>query len=283
VALADFHAGHKLGLCNPQTILWDEGPQGQPAARHPTLGPFQEYLWSYNLELIAAVRDFAAGDETAIFYVGDLTHGSRYIEELTAISADDQTQIGYWDLQPWLQLPALRTVRLFQGTCVHTFGGSSEPIVTRQLRSDFPQIDIKTVAHSKLSIHGVSLDVTHHGPVPGYRQWLEGNAARYYLRDLMLKELSLGQTPPHVVIRAHRHTWIPEERLRLWRQDRTCESVLILLPAMCGLTAHARNVMQSPFILTLGCVALEILDGQVGRILPLVRMLDIRTKEVILQ
>jgi len=67
----------------------------------------------------------------------------------------------------------------------------------------------------------------------------------------------------------------------MWWQGETYESTLILLPAMCGLSAHARNVMQSPFVLTLGCVAVEVVGGQVGRVLPLVKLVDIRTKETI--
>jgi len=281
VGIADFHAGHKLGLCNPETILWEEGPEGEPVARYPGLGPFQERLWGMNLEMIASVKDFADGDETTIFYVGDLTHGNRYIEELMAVTPDDQMQIGYWSLKPWLELPNVNVSRLFQGTYVHTFGGSSEAIVTRQLRGDFPKCDIKTVAHGRITVGGVTLDVTHHGPSTGSRRWLEGNNPRFYLRDLQQKEFALGNEPPQVVMRAHRHTWIPEERLRVWWQGKTYESAMILLPSMCGLSAHGRQVMQAPFILTLGCVCVEVVNGQVGRILPLVKMLDIRTKEVI--
>ncbi|MDH7487517.1 MAG: hypothetical protein QHJ81_14735 [Anaerolineae bacterium] len=281
LALADMHSGHKLGLCNPDTILWDEGPDGQPVARRIALGKTQEYLWELCVTLAEEVKEFAAGGEIILLYSGDLTHGIRFSEGLIASTVDEQTQIGFWNLKPWFALPRVTTGRLILGTPVHTFDGSSEAIVARLLRAEYPRCDIKAISHGLLQVDEVVIDVAHHGPFPGSRVWLEGNQPRYYLRDLMWKEIQAGGRPPDVVLRAHYHVWLPPETMRIQFQGVTYESHLVLLPSLCGMSAYARKSTQSAFQQTHGVVGIEIVEGRVGQIRPFIRTLDIRTKEVL--
>lgn len=279
VALADLHSGHKLGLCNPDTILWGEDQAGEPVADHPSLSRFQEYTWEYAQLLTHQAAAFADGDPITIIHNGDLTHGSRYGEGLSYNTVDDQTQIGYHNLEPWFSLPNVIAGRLVLGTAVHTFDGSSEAIITRHLRAQFPDCDIRTISHSLLTVGGVSFDIAHHGPSPGSKNWTTGNPLRSYLQDLILCELHANRTPPRVVMRAHYHQWIPHETASRWFQGETYSTVGVLLPSMCGLTAHGRQATKSTHMLTLGCVCFEMIDGELARIKPMVRHLDLRTKE----
>jgi len=74
----------------------------------------------------------------------------------------------------------------------------------------FKNKDIKMCQHGLLDIDGVTIDYAHHGPFPGSRSWLKGNIARYYLRDLMMREIMNGNSPPKLVVRAHYHTPVEE-------------------------------------------------------------------------
>ena len=95
----------------------------------------------------------------------------------------------------------------------------------------------------------------------------------------MLAELMQGNTPPAVVYRGHFHTWQPPETLRIRYKGKMYASTLILLPSLCGMGNHARKATKSAFLQNHGMVAVEILDGEVGRIFTGVRELDLRTRE----
>ena len=120
--------------------------------------------------------------------------------------------------------------------------------------------------HHELTIGSTTLDLAHHGPHPGSRNWTKGNVARLYLRSLMLDYLDLGQTPPTLVLRGHRHIYIPPITERIYRNGTLYTSTLILLPPLCGISRFARQVTQSNPILTVGLLALELINGTLHRI-----------------
>jgi hypothetical protein len=280
VALADMHSGHKLGFCHPDTILWDEDQEGNPVARSVSLGKFQEFTYDYvTAEVLPGIVAFADGAPIVLVHDGDLTHGIVFMPELCANTFDDQTQIAFWNLKPWMELPNVVAARLVTGTDVHTFDGSSEAVVTRLLRAAYPDIDVRAVNHMLLSVNGAMFDIAHHGASPSIRTWLQGNQLRYYLRDIMLDALSAGKAPPSVVLRAHYHQWIPHEVLNIYSGGVLYQSIAMLLPCLCGLTSHGRKVTKSINKITIGCVAVEVIDGKIGRIAHLIKVLDLRTKE----
>lgn len=281
VFISDEHGGHKLGLCSPDTVWWDEGVNGERVARYPRLGVFQEHLWELNMRYVDAVEEFADGCPVVIVHNGDLTHGTFHQEELITNSIDDQIEVGRFALTPWLMINNVVAARLFTGTGVHTFGGGSEVLTGKLLESDFPDIDIRVSSHGVLNVLGVTIDVAHHGPHPGSRKWLEGRQLRYYIEDLMLRDFSEGATPPMLVVRGHRHQWIPHETVTKQYLRKVYSTTGILLPAMCGLSAFGRKSAQSPPYITLGVVAVEVLDERVGKIVPLVETTDMRTRETL--
>lgn len=280
VALADMHSGHKLGFCHPDTILWDEDQEGNPVARHVSIGKFQEFTYEFiTKDVLPLVARFIGEAPAIIVHDGDLTHGVVFTPELCANTFDDQTQIAFWNMKPWMSLPNVRAVHLVTGTDVHTFDGSSEAVVTRLLRAAYPEVDVHTVNHLLLNVGGATFDVAHHGPTPSSRFWLEGNELRYYVRSRMLKELQNGRRPPSVLLRAHYHQWIPHEALNIYFGEVLYQTVGILLPGLCGLTGHGRRVTKSQSDITIGCVAIEVVDGAIGRVQTFLKVLDLRTKE----
>ena len=43
--LSDTHGGCKFGLCNPETVLYDEDEQGNMVPYNPALTATQKFIW----------------------------------------------------------------------------------------------------------------------------------------------------------------------------------------------------------------------------------------------
>lgn len=277
---ADKHGGFTLGLLNPETILEYENQQtGQLVKWTPQLTEWQKFLWEYQDECIQKTKELAGKDEIIIFDVGDLTQGNKYPNEQVSTNISDQFEIAAWNLKPWLELQNVKTVRISKGTPAHSFNeGASEIIVKRHLQGWYPKKDVSAIYHGLAQIGGIDVDYAHHGPTTGVRNWLHGNEARYYLRSLIYDELEAGNVPPHLVLRAHYHTYI-EEFLSTMFMGVRYKSWLVILPSFCGLSDYARQRAKSTSKVTVGMVLIEIVNGKILDIYPLYQTLDIRTKE----
>ncbi|NLH79041.1 MAG: hypothetical protein GX465_18635 [Acidobacteria bacterium] len=280
--VSDTHGGHRLGLLNPETVLYEEDAEGNLTPYTPKLTATQTYLWDLYLDTIAEVRDYAGDDMLILIHNGDITQGVRYPEHLVSTRLADQITIGTQNLRPWFLLADVRWARLSKGTGSHVLGeGSSEIMIAEQLSALFPDADIQAVYHGLLDVDGVEVDYAHHGPYPGSRAWLRGNVARYDLRSMMLDVLSSGKTPPRVVLRAHYHQWIPPETLGLEFMGEMFWSTLALTPSFCGMGSHGHQATRSTAQQTHGMITLEIVDGRLGEIRAFKRSMDLRTKEQI--
>ncbi len=187
LAESDAHAGHKLGLCNPDTVLLSDDKE----IYGPSLEKFQRYLWDLRTEYLAWVADFAAGDEIIHIHGGDITHGKKYPDQLMESRLSDQPTIAHHNMIPAYSLPNVTTGRIIIGTSLHVFGeGSSEIMVAEKLRAQFPEMDIWPIAHSLINIAGTgrTLDIAHHGPGAGIREWTHGNVATNYLKSRMWRD-----------------------------------------------------------------------------------------------
>ena len=273
---ADPHAGHKLGLCNPETRLMTE----EGAEVRPQIGGFQEYTWDLRTDAIQSIVDVAAGDEIIVGHGGDITHGTKYPEQLFSDKIADQTTIAFYNMLPLFELPNVKTGRLIHGTASHVLGqGSTEIIVAQRLQERFRDKDIKPLAHVLLNIRGKVFDVTHHGPGAGIRQWTRGNVARHYLRSKVWQDYKCGNRPPDVYLRAHYHTFV-WETIRERFDGEMREIHLIVMPSWCGMTEYARQATHSEFELTNGLVAFEIANGNLT-VHPRVTTLDLRVRETL--
>lgn len=282
VFLSDTHGGHRLGLLNPETVLYEEDEKGELKPYTPTLTATQEYLWSSYLEDIGAVKGFAGDDRLIVIHNGDATQGTRFPEHLVTTRLADQITIGVQNLRPWFDRTGAKVMRLSKGTGSHVLGeGSSEILIGQQLEALYPQADVKVIYHGLLEVDGVSLDYAHHGPHPGGRYWLKGNVARYDLRSIMMGELAAGKVPARVFVRSHYHEWIPPETLGLEFGGNLHWSTMILTPSYCGLGAHGHQATRSTARQTHGLIAIEIINGKLGDVRFFKRSLDLRTRETL--
>lgn len=277
IILADSHGGHRLGLLNPAIGLPDEGPEGQLTYYKPTLTATQAQLWEWYEQCMAWARARVNGADVTLIHNGDITSGDKYSEGNVTSRPADQLLIGAGNLAPWLLWPNVKRVRLIHGTGAHEYGeGSAAYSVAALLQGAFTATDIKVVRHGLFDLDGVTLDVAHHGPGPGGREWLLGNQLRYYTRSVMLDHIARGQRPPDVLIRAHYHTSI-QETVRVGQYV----TEALLLPGFCGLSHYAVQATRSAYMLSVGLALIAVEDGRLTAVEPWVRSEDLRTREAL--
>lgn len=63
---ADYHAGHRLGLCPPDITVYDEDVCGHPAPRPVILTATQEMLWNAFTADVQSVVDLYQAGELAV-------------------------------------------------------------------------------------------------------------------------------------------------------------------------------------------------------------------------
>lgn len=274
---SDFHGGSKFGLMNPDVILYAEDRDGNLSPWHPSPTAAQEYLWELYLSGIERTRALAGDDEIIMIHNGDECHGNTHPQSLVSTRIADQFLIAEANFRPFLALPKVKRARLVAGTGAHNFlEGSSTMIVAQLLAARLPKMDIRPVYHGLLDLDGFTVDYAHHGPHPGSRNWLEGNVARYYLRDLMWSEIRRGRKPPDLVLRGHFHQPVIET-LRVDGYT----STLMILPSMCLIDDYTRQATRSASSVTNGITNFEIVDGKLLDIYQYNETLDIRTHEVL--
>jgi len=275
VVLSDTHAGFSLALMNPDVELFDEDEFGEQEPYKPKMTASQEYLWEIYTSMVKKITKFANGDPIHIMHNGDLTQGSKHKTNLVSDRDADQVLIGVANLIPLMEMPNVKSLRMSVGTEAHTFDmGSSEMLAAKLLQTSYPKLDIKITYHGLMRFGNVVVDYAHHGGHPGTRLWLSGNVQRLYLRDLMLNEIVAGRKPPRLIFRGHFHQY-----QRIDEQIGEYESTLIMTPSFSMLNDYAKQATRSAFMLTHGMVANEIVDGELGRIMPLLKTKDIRLKE----
>lgn len=274
----DTHGGHRQGLLNPDTTLYDEGEEGELVEYSPGMTATQKYLWKlrkHNLAQVAKLNSFS------YFHLGDQTQGKRYVSEWVGTRESDQIEIAYMNAKPIMDMPNIKTARFAMGTASHEFGEGTAPILLqKRYKAEHRGLDVKTVSHGLCEVAGVSVDYAHHGPYPGSRSWLKGNVARYYLRDRMMAELMSGNEPADLYLRGHYHEMV-WETVRINTRGRWFQSTLLILPSMCGLGVYARQSTRSTPKLSNGMVLVQILYNKIIDVHWLVKTLDIRTKEVL--
>lgn len=276
---ADLHCGHKLGLLNPETVLFQEGPDGEEVPYQPNPTETQKVTWGEYSTNLALLREWAAEDELIVVNDGDCTWGNAHPEGSITTRMADQVIMAYDCLLPWFQYKNVQHMRLVSGTGAHDYGENSSDLLVKEMLLNQTQKDVQVTGHSLLTIGGVEIDVAHHGPPPSSRNWLQGNSARYYLRDVMERAIHQGNDPPRLVIRGHYHCFIRETLTIRGYKDWTSD--LIVLPSYCGMTDFARKATRSASSIEFGSIGLEIKDGKLKEIWPLVKRFDLRRKEAL--
>lgn len=145
VLLADQHAGHKVGLCHPETELMDE--HGDPYK--VSLTKTQLYLDELYQLHIEKVKTLADGCPVLVFALGDLCHGNDYDTHLCATTQANQVRIAVNNLKRWYEADIdLALMRIVAGTEAHTFGSaSSEVAIHDMLKVAYPNVNISISYH----------------------------------------------------------------------------------------------------------------------------------------
>jgi len=280
VGISDTHAGHRLGLCNPDVKL-KEIVGDEIVEYSPKLLEVQKWLWEVYMWGIQQCTKLAGNDHIVLIHNGDPTHGKASSFELMSTRMADQPLIARANIEPWLQYKNVKAVRFTVGTGIHEMGeGSSSLLVAELLSKQYPDMNIQVVYHGLINIDGFLIDFSHHGPNIGSRKWLEGNELRYYLRSLVIGEIMAGKVPPHLVLRGHYHTY-RREFLETSTNGKYYESWIVLLPGFTFKDDYTRRATRSEFKQGVGMVAFELLDGQLYRIHRFMKTVDIRTKELL--
>jgi len=158
-AFADPQSGHRLGLLNPETVLEYEDEEGEIKPYNPALLAAQKFLWESYTKHIDEIKKLAKKDDIVLLVVGDVTQGNHYAHEWVSTRIADQFEIAMWNMKPWTQLSNVKKVRFCKGTAVHSYGeGTSEIVVAKMMRGEYPKINTRALYHGLANIGGVKID-----------------------------------------------------------------------------------------------------------------------------
>lgn len=274
LGISDPHCGFELGLTNPETELRNK--------KTPELNESQSYIWNeVYLPGIEKTKELAGKDDIHALFLGDITHGVKYISEQVSTQMSDQIAYAFHAMLPILQLKNVKSFGMSAGTDSHVFGeGSAETLVADRLQERFPKTNIFVDYHGLLDVGGFTVDTAHHGPHPGNRNWLRGNVAKLYLKSMMMDDLDAGDVPANLVLRGHYHSYV-KEWCSITRTGVSYESWIVVMPSLCLLGSYGHQATQSTYRLSPGLVAFEVVNGKLLDTYPLIQHIDIRTKRTL--
>jgi hypothetical protein len=272
----DEHAGHVLGLCSPDVELKRERPDRTIEKYTPKLTATQEWLWEAWTEDIRGLKQLAGKDEIVVFDLGDPVQGNAFPRELVSTRQADHYAIAEANKIPLLSMNNVRRAFFVKGTGVHEFGeGSAQSVLANALQAKLgKQIDV--MYHAEAALDGFVMDLAHHGPPPGVRNWLRGNILRLYAQSIMDDCLKSEKQPPNFLGRGHYHQFVTEVVTR--QNAKTWECRATICPAYCLIDDYARKVAKSPYRATVGMIALEIVGGRLVQQHEFIRTIDFRTR-----
>jgi hypothetical protein len=278
--ISDMHSGGDLGLLNPACVLIRANDDGSVEEWTPELTPTQRYLLALLDEKLGEVADWAGDDEIILLHTGDATQGDRFEEAVIAgVTKGDQRKIAASNIvYICRRLPNIKKVRLITGTLVHVPDGA-EARIAADLRQT-TGLDVQSAHHERINISSAVLEVAHHGPHPGTRDWTRGNVALYHLRSRIYEDRRQGVRPADAYIYGHFHQFVSVPHEDEWLNERRLLR-LVVAPSMVGLGHFARKVTKSPPFITHGLVGYEITNGGISQVAAFTRTLDLRKEETL--
>lgn len=281
----DTQGGQAVGLRNPETqipdIEIDENDQVKVSWRTDELRPIQKTLWKWHEQWRGDIQKLAEGDPIIFIEMGDMTQGNVFKDDMEEVSLSGQYFISKWNMIPWMEMPSVKQVYITKGTGVHVWGeGATETMLTHYLREMYPKKKIEITNHWLLNADGFTLDVAHHGPGAGLRNWTRGNAFELYAKSVMMDDIDLGLPVPNVLLRGHKHEFIYRRTIHQVK-DKIWEMPAFITPPMCFIDSYATKVVNSPSFMGVGMLALEILDGRLHQWYPFTHYVDLRTREIV--
>lgn len=282
----DTQSGHAGGLLNPETlfpvtVINEEGKAVLDGYEEAHLSPVQSQMWKWSEGDRENVQSLAGKDEIVFLEMGDMTQGARFTDDLKETSLSRQTITSFYNSTPWLGMPNVKRMRAVKGTGVHVWGeGSTETLLTMLLQREYPKKEVRISSHYLLNIDGFLMDVSHHGPGAGYRNWTRGNAFELYVKSILLDDLNARRRTPCVVLRGHKHEFtyahaIHQVNGEVWQLPG------FIVPPYCFIGDHAQKAINSPSSMGVGTLAFELIDGKLLDWYPFTHYVDLRTEEVL--
>lgn len=268
---SDTHGGHKQGLLNPETKLAVEvvkrdaegNVYSEIEYRPAVLNPVQEWLWEVYQDNINKTMELADGDDVMVIHNGDLSQGNKYNPtELEDVGT--QFLVASSNMRPWFNHSNVKWFKLIWGTASHIYHDGSTPrLVFDALHREYPNVELSQSKHSLLKFFGITMDIAHHGPGAGGRNWLKGNEARYYTKSLMADSVQYDDVrPPDIVCRSHYHSVVEEYVVEFYKKWGRVRTLFTLTPSYQGLNEFSRQVTRSKPKIVNGHVAYEIINGK---------------------
>jgi hypothetical protein len=205
--VSDKHAGSTTALC-PPTIRLDDGGEYHASK-------MQRWLWQSWGAYWARVAEVRSQLDASLIEVfnGDMVDGDHHnTSQIISRNPNATALVLSETMKAPLGLDPDHIV-VVRGTEAHVGHSASaeERIADGLVRDGRPVArDPETGAtswwHWKAEVHGVRLDVTHHGRT-GQREHTRGGAAVLYAHDILLAHVKRGEAPPHLCFRGHHHRW----------------------------------------------------------------------------
>jgi hypothetical protein len=249
--------------------------------RKPEVRPIQKHLWRWHEEDRLAIRDLAGKDRIVFVEMGDMTQGVVFKDNLAETELASQVAMAEWTIRPWLEMENVKAVRIVQGTGVHLWGtGSTEKIIASKLREQYPNKNINIANHYALDVDDFLMDIAHHGPGPGSRNWLKGNVLRLYAQSEMMDLVVMQKPVPSLMLRAHFHEMTTATATyqvggKIW------EMSAWITPPYAFINNHAQKAVRSPGRMGIGMLAFELINGKLYDKHTFMHYVDLRTREVV--
>jgi hypothetical protein len=235
---SDHHCGSVVGLCPPEGVRITDDNEYRP-------GKAQAWIWSCweSYWKDVAERRKALGADLYCAFNGDCVEGTDHHNTWEVISRAPEPQAYVAErvfglaASPdcGLVVPKADKVFVVRGTEAHVGqGASSEEHLAKKLKAQ-RHPGGKTWSHYRLrlDIHGVRIDMQHHGRT-GTRPWTRTNAPGSLALEIFYEHAARGIPHPHLAIRSHRHTYADSYNAHPTR--------VIQTPAWQLKTAHAHKV-----------------------------------------
>lgn len=203
--VSDLHAGGSTALC-PDVIALDDGAEFHASKVQRWLFQCWQEYWAR----VDAKRRALNADLYAVFN-GDLVEGAHHrTTQILSENPNAQAAVVNACMSVPLALKPDRVI-VVRGTEAHVGqSASAEERIADGLRRDKRPVvgdpDTKTASwwHFRAELHGVRLDIAHHGRT-GQREHTRGSAAVLHAHDIFLSHTKDGDPHPHLCLRGHHH------------------------------------------------------------------------------
>ena len=277
--MGDGHSGHLAGLLYPETIVKTYDPDAGADGRmdldlSPT--PLQEDCYNTFSKSWQNIKQLAGKSEIIVVDNGDYVQGGKYEEGLQVKTIDQQIDVAAQAKQIIYQDRSVKQVYMTFSTPSHAFlrNGSDVKLIDK-LRESYKRVKFSLSHHYLLNVGGVKIDVSHHGPGPGAREWTKGNILKAMTKSRIYELDRHGFEVPDVFCWAHVHT--PQIELHTdWKEGKRRDIYGLITPPLSWMNHYARKATKSAPVLAMGMFALEIVDGRVAHVHDFMDWYDVR-------